>query len=388
MANAGLTTLLPVVVQALDVVSRELIGLIPSVNRDPKADRLAKNQTLYSWVTPTIAITDIAPGATVPQPADRTLGNKSISITNFKAAPFYFTGEEELQLAQSGSYGGVVADTVEQAIRTLMNQAEADLSLACQVGGSRAYGTAATTPFATTVGDSAQVRKILDDNGAPLGTRSLVIDTTSGAALRTLANLTKANEAGTTMTLRDGELLNLNGLSIKESAQIVTPTAGTMASATSTSAAFTVGQTVIPLATAGTGVVAAGDIITFANDTNKYVINSVSFAGANPASGDSITLALPGLRKAQGAATRAITVIAAGPRMIGLSRNAALLATRLPARPTGGDLATDVAVVTDARSGISVELSMYPQYRQVYYEVAMAWGISVIKAEHIAILLG
>jgi hypothetical protein len=58
-------------------------------------------------------------------------------------------------------------------------------------------------------------------------------------------------------------------------------------------------------------VVAAGDIITFANDTNKYVVSAVSFAGANPASGDTITLAAPGLQKAQGVATRAITVVAA-----------------------------------------------------------------------------
>jgi hypothetical protein len=162
-----------------------------------------------------------------------------------------------------------------------------------------------------------------------------------------------------------------------------------MASATSTSAAFTVGQTVIPLATAGTGVVAAGDIVTFANDTNKYVVASVSFAGANPASGDSITLAAPGLRKAQGVATRAITVIASGPRMIGYSRNA-ILARHSPARRAR---AAAISPSTSRSSPMraaesSVELSMYPQYRQVYYEVAAAWGVTVMKAEHIAILLG
>lgn len=90
---------------------------------------------------------------------------------------------------------------------------------------------------------------------------------------------------------------------------LMSSVAGTMASATSTSAAFTVGQTVIPLATAGTGVVAAGDNITFANDLAVYRVASVSFAGANPASGDTITLASPGLLLAQGVATRAITVV-------------------------------------------------------------------------------
>ncbi len=385
MSNT-LTNLIPTLVTALDVVSREQVGLIPSVNRDSTADRVAKNQTLYSWSTPSAALSTITPANVSPQGADKALVNKSIVIDNYKMTDFYFTGEEENALG--GQYGNIVTDLVEQAIRAIVNQVENDLWVAGYVGASRAYGAATTTPFASTVGDTAQLGKILTDNGAPIDTRSLIIDTTAGANLRTLAQLTKANEAGTTMTLRDGELLNLNRFSIKESAQVTSVTAGTMASATSTSAAFTVGQTVIPLATAGTGVVAAGDVVTFANDSNKYVIASVSFAGANPASGDSITLAAPGLRVAQGVATRAITVTATATRNLGFSRNALLLAARLPAINTGGDMATDRQVITDPRSGFSIEVSMYPQYRQVRYELAAAWGVKVIKPEHIAVLLG
>jgi hypothetical protein len=387
MSNT-LTNLIPTLVSGLDVVSRELVGFIPSVTRDPKTDRVAKNQTLYSWKVPTAALSDITPANVSPQGADKALTTSSITISNYKMTDFYFTGEEEKALATSGSGGNIVSDLVEQAIRAIINQMESDVYSAAYVGSSRAYGTAASTPFGTNTGETAQIKKILDDNGAPLGTRSLVIDTTAGAALRTLTQLTKVNEAGTSMTLRDGTLLDLNALMIKESAQITAPTAGTMASATSTSAAFTVGQTSIPLATAGTGVVAAGDIITFANDTNKYVVSAVSFAGANPASGDTITLAAPGLRKAQGIATRAITVVAASTRNVAFSRNAIVLATRLPARPSGGDLAADVQVITDSRSGISLEVSMYPQYRQIRYEIACAWGVTVVKPEHVATLLG
>jgi len=125
MANT-LTNLIPSIVRGFDVVSRELVGMIPGVNRDPSADRLAKNQTLYSWAAPTIAISDITPANVSPQPADRTQATKSISITNFKMADFYFTGEEEKALAYSGSYGNIVTDNIEQAIRTVVNQMEAD----------------------------------------------------------------------------------------------------------------------------------------------------------------------------------------------------------------------------------------------------------------------
>jgi len=385
MANT-LTNLIPTVVEAFDAVSRELVGFIPSVNRDPRTDRVAKNQTLYSPATAANTVSDITPAMTVTAASDRTVANKTLTISNYKASSFNFTGEESYGLG--GAYSNIVQDEIEQAVRAVVNQMESDIATAAYLGASRAYGTAGTTPFASTLGDPAQIKKILDDNGAPAGNRSLIVNTTAGAAVRTLAQLTKANEAGTSMTLRDGELLNIHGLSLKESAQVPTVTAGAMASATSTNAAFTVGQTVIPLATAGTGVVAAGDIITFANDTNKYVVASVSFAGSNPASGDSITLAAPGLRVAQSAATRAITVVSTAARNTAFSKSAIVLATRLPALPNGGDIASDRTVITDARSGISLELAMYPGYRMVKYEIAAAWGVTVFKPEHVAILLG
>jgi hypothetical protein len=234
------------------------------------------------------------------------------------------------------------------------------------------------------------MKKILDDNGAPLTGRSMVIDTTTGAQLRTLTQLTKANEAGTTMTLRDGEILNLSGFSIKESAQVASATIGTASGATSTSAAFTVGQTVIPLATAGTGLIVAGDVITFANDTNKYVVASATIAGSNPATGDQIVLAAPGLRKAQGAATRAITVIGTSTLLtanLAFTQNAFCYGFRLPTVPAEGDLAIAREIVQDPRSGIAFELAVYPGHRMNRYELSCAYGSTLVKPEHAALLV-
>jgi hypothetical protein len=380
MANT-LTNLIPTLVQGFDIVSREQVGFLPAVNRDPTTDRLAKNQTLYSWVTGAATLGDIAPAAATPTAGDKVLTTKSITVNNYKFSDFYFTGEEEKTLNVTGSYGNIVTDLVEQAIRAIVNQMESDIFTAAYVGSSRAYGTASTTPFATTVGDSAQIKKILDDNGAPLGNRSLIITTTAGAALRTLSNLTKVNEAGTTMTLRDGELLDLNKLSIKESAQITSPTVGTGTSYTSNTAGYAVGATSITLIT-GSGTILAGDVITFTGDTNKYVV------ATGVAAPGTIVLAAPGLKKALAASAVALSIVAASARNLAFSKNAILLATRLPARPSGGDLASDIQVITDPRSGISIEVSMYPQYRQVRYEVAAAWGVAVMKTEHIATLLG
>jgi hypothetical protein len=386
MANT-LTNLIPDAYAALDVVSRELTGFIPAVSRNSTADRVAANQSLRSIVAPAnTAGGNITPAMSIPSAADQTIGNKALTIDNYRYFPFSWTGEEQASVNTGPGYLTIRQDQIAQAIRAAVNEIEASISLAAKNGASRAFGaTAGTAPLFS---DWAQAKKILDDNGAPNSDRHSVIDTTAGVALRSTSNLYKVNEGGDATLLRQGVLGNLFGFDIRESAQVLTPTAGTMASATSSSAAFTVGQTVIPLATAGTGVVAAGDIITFANDTNKYVVASVSFAGANPASGDTITLNEPGLRKAQGVATRAITVFATATRNVAFSRNAIVLATRLPEVPAEGDLALDRQTITDPRTGLSFELAMYPGFRMAVYHISVAWGVKVFKPEHIATIIG
>ena len=381
MANT-LTNLIPTAFASLDVVSRELVGFIPSVTRDARTDRVAKNQTLYSPVAPANTLSDITAAMSIPAASDQTIGTKSLTISNYKVTGFSWTGEEQYSLnAQGGpGYNQIMADQVEQCFRAITNQIESDIWTAANAGASRAFGTAGTTPFASDVGASAQMKKILDDNGAPSDTRSLIIDTTAGAALRTLAQLTKANEAGTTMTLRDGELLNLNKFMIKESNAVSTFTIGTGASyLVNNVSGYAIGSTTIAVDT-GSGTVLAGDIVTFAGDTNKYVV-------ATALSGGSLVLAAPGLRKTL-ADNVAMTVTAIATRNIGFSRNALVLASRLPAVPQGGDLAIDRQVVTDARSGISFEMALYPGYRMNKVEISAAWGVSVFKPEHLAILLG
>lgn len=385
MANT-LTNLIPAAYKALDVVSRELTGIISAVNLDAAAETIAKDQTIYSPVVPTgEAVASISPAMTVTAAADQTIGTKSLVIDNYKTKGFNWTAEEEFGINTGVRMEKIMVDQLAQCFRAHVNAMETSVWTQAYKGASRAIGTTAGT--APILADVSGAKKILDDNGAPASDRTIVFDTTGGVAFRGISNLYKVNEAGDSSLLREGTLGRLYGFDLRESAAILPVTAGAMASATSTSAAFTVGQTVIPLATAGTGVVAAGDIITFANDTNKYVVSSVSFAGANPASGDSITLAAPGLQKAQGVATRNITVFATATRNLAICRNAITLATRLP-KFQAGDLASDRAVITDPNSGVSFELTMWPGQRMVKYEVAIAYGHTVIKPEHLAVIIG
>lgn len=383
MANT-LTSLIPDLYEAMDVVSRELVGMIPSVARDSNAERAAKDQTVRSFVAPASSAADITPGQLPPDTGNQTIGNKTITISKARGVPIRWNGEEQKGINFGPGYMNVRRDQIAQAMRTLTNEIENDLC-ALYVGASRALTPNATTLFSATLKDAALVRKILMDNGAPMDDMSLVMNTTAGAAVRGLAQLNQVNTSGDTSLLRQGVLVDIFGMALRESAQIDAHVAGTASSATTDNAGYAVGATTLTLASAGTGTILAGDCITFAGDDNIYVVTT---GDADVSNGGTIVIAQPGLKVAMSAATKAITVNTTSlDRNMVFSRNAIQLVTRIPARPVEGDRAEDVMIVTDPRSGLSFELAMYKEYRQVHYELSAAWGQAVIKPEHLALLI-
>ncbi len=384
MAN-NLDGLIPTIYNALDVVSRELVGLIPAVSSDMTFERAAKGQKVKSPVTSGATATDIEPDVTPPDDGDQNVSSVEMEITKARRVPIRWNGEEKRGLDNNGaSYNVILRDQFAQGMRTLVNEVEADLA-ALHLKASRAVGTAGTTPFASGLGDTAQALKLLKDNGAPASDLQMVIDTTAGANMRTLAQLNKANEANDDSLLRRGVLLDVHGFAIRESAQIKSHTAGTGALATTDTTGYAVGAKEITLASAGTGTILIGDAISFAGDPNKYIVVA---GDTDVSNGGKVTIAAPGLRKAIPAAATAITVTAGSVRNMVFPRSAIALATRAPALPQQGDSAVDRTIITDPVSGLSFEVSVYAQYRQVQYEIALAWGCAALKPEHLAIVLG
>ena len=378
MANT-LTSLIPDAFEALETVSRELVGMIPAVARDHSLARVQKDQIVRSFVAPASSASNVAPGLYAPDDGNQTIGNRTITISKSRYVPIRWNGEEQLGIDQGPGYMNVRKNQIVQAMRTLCNEVETDLA-ALHIKASRAYGTYNVLPFASTLADPAQMRKILADNGAPMTDLQMVIDTSSGAAMRTLAQLTKANEAASADMLRRGVLLDIHGFAIRESAQIkqaVTVGTGTSYVCNGTQA---IGATSVVIKT-GTGTVLAGEIVTFEDDTHKYVVTTgVGAAGT-------IVIAAPGLLQAQSDG-KTMTIVAATNRNMAFDRNAIVLVTRAPALPQEGDMAEDGLFVQDPESGLGFEIRMYKQYRQVKYELALAWGCDVMKPENLALLIG
>lgn len=387
MANT-LTGIIPTIMTALSSVMREQIGFIPAVNVNPSelansgALKAAKGQTIRFPIAFKADLEDITPGADPANTGTGSFTYDDLSISDSKAYPVMWEGEEELGLSQFGQYNRLLADQFEEGFRTFSNYIESAIA-AKYIAASRAYGTAGTTPFGTAgdFTDFAGVNKILDDNGVPKSDRHLVLGSAGIANIRGKQSvLFKANEAGTDELLRKGIIGQVQGLSVHDSAGVKSHTAGTGAGyLVNKAGGYAVGDKTIACDT-GANTILAGDVVTFAGDTEKYVVATALAAG-------SFTIAAPGLRKAL-ADDAAITVTAAHVCNMAFQRKAIVLITRVPAAPKEGDSATDRTIVTDPVSGLAFEVAIYKQYRRVKYEIALAWGIKVVKPEAAMVLLG
>ena len=390
MTTNTLTNLIPDLYEAMDVVSREPVGFIPSVTLFPSSNRAALNQIIRVPITPAATLELLTPGQLPADSGDNTITNNTITISKAYGVPIRWSGEEEKGINTGPGYANVRIQQIAQAFRALTNQIEIDLG-SLHTYASRAYGTAGTAPFATDLSDPAQLRKILTDNGAPLSDLQMVINTTAGAKVRSLAQLTKANEAGTTQLRELGKLLDIHGFTLRESAGVATFTAGTKTGVLSISGAAGATSLTAVLANVSGNAVALkkGDVITLAGDTNKYVVAADLTMANNTSS--TLVIAAPGLLKTASSAALTISLasgVTASARNMAFSRNAIVLATRMPAAPEEGDMAVDSTEITDPVSGITFEIRLYRLYRRVKIEVGLAWGYSVVKPEHLAVMLG
>jgi hypothetical protein len=405
--GASLTALIPNIYEALDIVARELVGMIPAVSRNASAERAAMGQNIVVPVTQAATAQDTTPAVTAPPGSGSNIQNVSIKIDRSKFVPILWGGEEQRGLLNAGTYAGILTNQFAQAFRTLTNMIESDLWTVSYQNSTRGYGTPGTSPFGT-AGDLshfAQARAILDANGVPQSDLHAVLGSAAVANLRGKQSLLlKLNESGSDVVLRMGAITELpvEGFAIHNSAAVQAVTTGAGASyVTSGASAAGVGQIAL---TTGSGAINAGDLIQFANDTSG-VNAATNAAGASnyivqagiSAPGTIGIAAPPGLMQAVASGAAVTNPAASNGRVytpnLAFHKSAIQLVARLPASPIGPDgramdMADDSMVVTDPVSGLSFEIAVYRQFMQVSYHVRLAWGFQAVMPKYIATIIG
>ena len=147
-------------------------------------------------------------------------------------------------------------------------------------------------------------------------------------------------------------------------------------------AGYAVGDTTIHLdgGTANTTGIKAGDVVTFAGTSSKYVANTTLSGGV-------FTIGSPGLLAIE-ADNDAITIGDSYTPNVAFHRSALELAIRPYAQPQGGDAAVDAMIVQDPWSGLVFEVRAYKGYGKAMFDVQCVYGVKAWKPNHIATLLG
>jgi hypothetical protein len=366
-----------------DLVGRELVGYIPSVTMNSSDSRAAIGDTIKSAITADATAAGITESMTVPDNDDYTINNSTMSLNQQRAVRIPIEGEQTRTLQNNGTYSSTYGNAITQAMRALANECESFLHTTVKTGAGFAFGDGALFTSGS-LADMADTRRVLVDHGCPTDDISAVIDTLSGARLRTSANLVNTNQAGSDSIQRQGILLPIFGVNVRESNGITAHTNGTRNANYDTDLGGTqaIGTKSFNIDT-GTGTIKAGDVVQFASDTTrKYVVSTDSSGGADS------TLALNAGVKTTIAdgIDLAFTDVASPSHMF--HRNAVELVMRAPAMPDGGDGADDVVTVTDPHSGLVFQVAIYRGYHKSLIEVSCVYGAKVWKPEFVCAMLG
>lgn len=389
---SGLTEIL---FKSRDKIARELTGCISSVMVNAGAEGVSLGGTVTSMKTaqPTLN-SSYTPAMTIPAGDDQTISSESMTIGQVANVKIPLTGETTLQLINTVGFEAAMTQLLTQGMRTIVNAIESHVATVAYKGGSRATGSAGTTPFASTVNILADLRQILVDNGMTEpekdGMTSVNINTAAGTKLRQIAQLQKVNEAGTSSILRDGTLVNLFGMNIKESAGIASHTKGAGTGYDVGASGEAIGQTTLTLegGTVNTTGIKAGDVVAFDTDTaNKYIVRT----GSTATSGD-IVLNDPGLRVA-GVDASELTIGNSFTANFACHKTAIELVMRPPAMPPNlsggkGDAAQARITLFDPVSGLVFEAAVYLGYGMNMVDITTFYQAKVWKSDFVAVLLG
>ena len=380
-----ITALAPTLFSAAQVVSGEPAGVLDAINTTWDDKGVAKGDNVLVPYAPVQATDDFAASNVLPAGDTNVAAAVTVNITQSKKTkPMVLTGEQIRSLENGGNYQEWTRQWAEQAMRSLRNLAEADAAEYIKQGASRAVGTAGTTPFASDLDLIVDVKRILRDNGAPFADPQLVIDSAAAANLQKLGIYQQAYAAGSDEERRSGLYKPQFGFQLRDSAGIIQHVKGTLTSTTSdTGTTAPVGTLAIncDTNTSDTNTVKAGDIITWAGDSNKYVIGT---AIASAADEMDIVLNRPGLRTALADSTLG-TLGASYTPSLAFERSAVVGIMRPPLMPANPSI--QQMLVSD-RFGHTYLMVQIAQYGQIVWEMHLAYGFKVVQPEHVALILG
>lgn len=361
--------------EALIVLEKSL-GFAARVHRGYDASPAQKGDTINISKPGTFVAQD-APNSTIQ---DVNTTGVSIKLDNWKEVTFALN-DKELTFTKEK----IIADHIRPAAYALADKIDSTIASAVYKDIYTFGGTPGTAP--SSLADIVHARRMLQDNLVPDdGQRHFAFDTAAEENFLQL-NIFNQNPAQGTCVedvVMKGHLGNRFGMELFTSQNIQKHVPGDIAAGGGTIQVNTTanpGDTTVTLKGSSgtlTGSLVYGDIITFAGQTQTYVVTEAVVAAGNAA----IVKIAPAL-KAGVAANAAVTVKAAHTANIAFHRNAFAFATA-PLSEIGKELGgVQMATVVDPQSSLTLRSRMWYEGRssKVYVSLDILYGFKTLDAQ-------
>lgn len=360
---------------------REKCVLPRLVNASYSAEAAKFGATIDVPIPTKQAATDVVPGPTPPTPTNNNMTTVQIQLNRWKKSDFFLTDKDLREIDKNQSF---VPMQMSEAIRALANQVNADIHAEYpEIYGFT--GTPGTTPFATTVQDAVNARKVLNQQVCPLQNRRGVLNFDAEANALALPAFSNVEQVGEQQAKIEGVIGRKFGIDWYADDQVLrhvsTPLsagAATVNGAHAIGAGSTdngkTGTVSINKATNPSNLV-RGDILTFAGDLQTYTV----LANVTLAVGNTTVSISPALRVAK-TGGEAVTLAASHTVNLVFHRDAFAFANRPVADQlfTGGN---EISQMTDPVTGISIALEVSRQYHQTWWEFSILYGTRLVRPE-------
>lgn len=378
MANT-LSNVVPVLISQALATLRSAAVMPRLVNADYSNEPANQGDTVNLWIPSALTVSDVAPSANPQAGQDSSPVRASIPLNKWRRSGFYLTDKQQEEIV-----GGVQSAQTREAIKALANDVNAYIM--AQYTSVYGYvGTAGTTPFATDPTAATQARKVLNKQLAPLTDRRLVLGVDAEANALALPILAQWYSTQQTAQIIDGTIGRKLGFDWAMDQQIPTQTAGTLtgtvtvngaqaAGAGSTDGGRT-GTVSIAAATASSVSLNAGDIITFAGDTQTYAVLAAASIAASATGSVSIAPALQ-IAKAGG---EAVSLKASHVVNLAFHRDAFAFVSR-PLMKTSANT-IEMVSVPDPVSGLTFRLEVTRQNKQMFFDFDTLFGAACVRPE-------
>ncbi len=360
------------------MVLREAAIMPRLVNVDYQGDATRFGTTIDVPVPVPQAVSTVAAAAANKAAASKTPLLVQIPMNQWKMTDFHLTDKEMAEVDRNRHF---LPGQTEEAARALANTI--DTHIYNQYKTIFGYvGTASVTPFST-LATTTNARKVLNEQLSPMSNRRVIVDPTAEAQMLLLAAYRDVSQSSDRGPIIEGEIGHKMGMDHFMSQNIVTHTAGTVASAAigSTTAAGASVLAIKAAASATVGTILFGDIFTIAGQTTTYVYKSsttITLVSALTAQNINIAPVLSAIATADAAVQFKRTHVV----NLAFNRNAFAYVTRplddQGSALLGGNL---VRSMTDDISGVTLRLEVVRQHKQVAWQFDVLYGAKLVRPE-------